>query len=1107
MRLKGIVLTCLMVVAGCAVTLSAPPKTAGGAKKEGAKKKPESLFKAETFTGLAWRGIGPAATSGRVGDVAVHPRERNLWYVAVASGGVWKTENAGTTWSPIFDSQGSYSIGCVTLDPRDPLVVWVGSGENNSQRSVGYGDGVYKSSDGGRSFENVGLKSSEHIARIVIDPRDSRQVYVAAQGPLWSDGGDRGVYKTTDAGKTWKQILKVDERTGVTDLVMDPRNPDVLFAAAYQRRRHVWTLIDGGPGSALYKSVDGGVTWKKLESGLPKEEMGRIGLAISPANPDVVFALIEASGKDSGLYRSPDAGGSWKKMGDYLPTSPQYYMEVVADPKNPDRLYAMDTYMQVTEDGGKSFHKVGEKYKHVDNHSLWIDPDDTDHLIAGCDGGLYVSFDRGATWEFKSNLPVTQFYRVTLDNSLPFYLVYGGTQDNQTLGGPSRSLTAHGIVNSDWFVTVGGDGFWSQVDPSNPDLIYSESQYGGLVRFDRKSGEQLDIQPQPAPGEEPLRWNWDSPLILSPHDPKRLYFASQRLYRSDDRGDSWRAVSGDLSRGIDRNKLKVMGRVWSVDAIAKNASTSFFGSVVSLSESPRREGLIYAGTDDGAVQVTEDGGTSWRKTEKFPGVPDMTYVSRLLASRHEPDTVYAAFDNHQMGDFKPYLLRSGDKGRSWKSIAGDLPARGTVYALAEDPVKKDLLFAGTEFGVFFTPDGGTRWIQLKGDMPVIAVRDLAIQEREGDLVAATFGRGFYVLDDISPLRAALPESLEKDSGLFTVRRALMYVPTRPFGLPEKSFFGEGFYSAPNPPFGAVLTYYLKQEIKTRKKTRRDAEKERAKKGEDVFYPSWEDLKAEDREEDPAVLLTIRDEEGHVVRTLTGPVTAGFHRVAWDLSFPPAGPTDLSPPSDPDPFRDEPRGPLAAPGFYTVSLAKRVDGKITPLSEPQRFEAVALGGATLPAKDREALLAFQRKTASLQRAVTGAISAAGEAHARLDHLKAALLDTPGADPALSVEARSIESKLRDLEISLSGDPVKGRRNEPTPPSISDRVQRMISGAWSSTAEVTATHRREYEIASSEFAGTLSRLRSLVTGDLRKLEEAAEKAGAPWTPGRLPEWRQQ
>ena len=1106
MRLKGIVLGCLILLFGGGEILLAAQSPAAS-KKERAKGKSDSLLKADTFSGLAWRGLGPAATSGRVGDVAVHPRERNTWYVAVASGGVWKTENAGITWSPIFDAQGSYSIGCVTLDPRDPLVVWVGTGENNSQRSVGYGDGVYKSVDGGKSWENVGLKASEHIAKIVVDPRDSRVVYVAAQGPLWSGGGDRGLYKTDDGGKTWKQILKIDEHTGVTDLAIDPRNPDVLLAAAYQRRRHVWTLIDGGPGSAIHKSIDGGATWKKLESGLPKEEMGRIGLAIAPADPDVVYALIEAAGKDSGLYRSTDAGGSWKKMGDYLPTSPQYYMEIVADPRDPDRLYSMDTWMHVTEDGGKTFHKVGEKYKHVDNHSLWINPDDTDHLIAGCDGGLYVSFDRGSSWEFKANLPVTQFYRLTVDNSAPFYLIYGGTQDNQTLGGPSRNLTAHGIVNSDWFVTVGGDGFWSQVDPTDPNLVYSESQYGGLVRFDRRSGEILDIQPQPGPGEDPLRWNWDSPLILSPHDPKRLYFASQRLYRSDDRGDSWRAVSGDLSRGIDRNKLKVMGRVWSVDAVAKNASTSFYGSVVSLSESPRHEGLIYAGTDDGAVQVTENGGAAWRKVEKFPGVPDMTYVSRLVASRHDPDAVYAAFDNHQMGDYKPYVLRSGDRGRSWKSIAGDLPARGSVYALVEDPVKKDLLFAGTEFGVFFTPDGGARWIQLKGGMPVIAVRDLAVQEREGDLVAATFGRGFYVLDDLSPLRFPLPESVEKEAELFPVRRALMYVPTRPFGLPEKSFFGEAFYAAPNPPFGAVFTYYLKEEIKTKQKVRREAEKERAKKGEDTFYPSWKELEAEDREEDPAVLLTVRDEEGNVVRTLGGPVTAGFSRVAWDLTFPPASPTDLSPPGDPDPFRDAPRGPLAAPGTYEVSIAKRVDGKITPLATPQRFTADPLSGATLPAKDREALLAFQRKTARLQRAVTGAVAAAEEAHGRIDHLKQALLDTPQADPALAQKTRELERKLADLEIALNGDRVRARRNEPTPPSITDRVQRIISGAWSSTAEATGTHRREYDIAAGEFETVLQRLRSLVTVELRGVEEAAEQAGAPWTPGRFPQWKKE
>jgi hypothetical protein len=457
-----------------------------------------------------------------------------------------------------------------------------------------------------------------------------------------------------------------------------------------------------------------------------------------------------------------------------------------------------------------------------------------------------------------------------------------------------------------------------------------------------------------------------------------------------------------------------------------------------------------------------------------------------------------------MGDFKPYLLKSSDRGKTWTSIAGNLPERGTVYALAEDSLKKDLLFAGTEFGVFFTPNGGAKWIQLKGGLPTIAIRDMAVQDRESDLVLATFGRGFYVLDDYSPLRSASAESVEKEAELFPVKRAGMYIPTRPFGLKEKSFFGEAFYSAPNPPFGAVFTYYLKEEIKTRKKTRQDAEKEKVKKGEDVLYPSWEDLKTEDREEDPAILLTITGEDGTPVRTLTGPVTAGYSRVAWDLRFPPPDPTNLTPPADDNPFQDAPAGPLAAPGVYKVSLAKRVDGKITPLAEPQRFEAVPLGSGTLATKDREALAAFQRKTARLQRAVLGAISAADEAGNRLKLLKQALADTPGADARLSVEARSLEGRLKDLQEALSGDSVRSRRNEPTPPSISGRVQQVISGHWTSTSDITGTHRRNYEIASAQFSEVLEKLRVLVTVDLARLEKDAEVAGAPWTPGRFPAW---
>jgi hypothetical protein len=549
-----------------------------------------------------------------------------------------------------------------------------------------------------------------------------------------------------------------------------------------------------------------------------------------------------------------------------------------------------------------------------------------------------------------------------------------------------------------------------------------------------------------------------------------------------------------------------MGRVWSVDAVAKNASTSFYGNIVSLAESPLKEGVLYVGTDDGLVQVSEDGGKSWRRIERFPGVPEMTYVSRLLASQHAAGTVYAAFDNHKMGDFKPYVLKSTDYGRSWTPVAGDLPARGSIYALAEDHVDPDLLFAGTEFGVFFTADGGKRWVQLKGGMPVICVKDLAIQKRESDLVVATFGRGFYILDDYSPLRRAGPDVLAKDATLFPVKPAQMYIPARPLGLREKSAQGDAFFTAPNPPFGAIFTYYLKDPIRSRKDQREEAEKEILKKGGDVYYPSWDSLRAEDREEEPTVLLTVTDEEGNIVRRLAGPVTAGFHRVAWDLRYPSSTPTRLKPSGEENPFVNPDMGPLVAPGTYRVGLAERVDGKVRPLGAPQSFTATPLGNASLPARDREALLAFQEATARLQRAVMGAAGALRESRSRIEFLKKALDDTPGADPRLAGEARALDARLADLDVALNGDETVARRNEPTPPSILDRVQTVVNGQWvTSTSDATRTHRRGYEIAAAEFAEWLPKLRALLTEDLPQLERRAEAAGAPWTPGRVPEWR--
>ncbi|MFN0156788.1 MAG: glycosyl hydrolase [Bacteroidota bacterium] len=1073
-------------------------------KKEG-KDSPKDPMSAETFSGLKFRSIGPALTSGRIVDFAVNPTNHSEYYVAVASGGVWKTVNAGTTYEPIFNGESSYSIGCITLDPNNPHVVWVGSGENNSQRSVSYGDGVYKSVDGGKSWKNVGLKRSEHIGKIVIDPRNSDIVYVAAQGPLWGPGGDRGLFKSTDGGATWDSVLYISKHTGVTDIAMDPRNPDVLYAASYQRRRHVWTLINGGPESAIYKSVDAGKTWNKLAGGLPGDDVGRIGLAISPVNPDMLFAIIELPNRKGGFYRSTDRGASWEKRNEYSSGSAQYYSEIIPDPKDIDRIYSMDVYLKVTDDGGKTFQNLGEKAKHVDNHAIWINPHNTNHYLVGCDGGIYESFDRAATWNFKANLPVTQFYRVSVDNALPFYNIYGGTQDNFTLGGPSRTVSISGIHNFDWFITTGGDGFETVVDPEDPNVVYSQSQYGGLVRHDKRSGETMGIKPQEGKGEPALRWNWDSPLIISPHSHTRLYYAANRVYRSDDRGNSWRAVSPDLTRQINRNTLPVMDKMWGIDAVAKNASTSPYGNIVSMSESPLKEGLIYIGTDDGLIQVTEDGGANWRKVERFPDVPEMTYVSRLEASQHDANTVYAAFENHKNADFLPYVLKSVDAGKSWTSIRSNLPENGPVYAIAEDHVDRNLLFVGTEFGVFFTGDGGKKWAQLKGGVPTIAVRDIAIQKRENDLVLGTFGRGFYILDNYAVLRGVSDELLSKEAHLFSTEEALMFIQSRPFALRDKGFLGESFYVGENQPPAATFTYHLKDALKTRKQKRQDIEKEALKKNQPAPFPTWDELRAEDAEEPPAVLLTITDEAGNVVRRLTGATSSGITRMNWDLRYAASTPTSLTGPDPADFFAEADQGPLAMPGTYKAAISKRVDGVTTEIAGPISFTTIILENTTLPVVDRRKLLDFQAKVADLQRAVEGAGRVVDEVKSRLTLIKKALLDAAGVPATLRTDVQRIEASLTEITRVLRGDRTLTSRAETVPPSIVDRVNSIVYDQWLSTSAPTGTHERAYEIAGEEFGPLLSRLKTLVEVDLKNLERAMENAGAPWTPGRFPEWK--
>ncbi|MYH49550.1 MAG: glycosyl hydrolase, partial [Gammaproteobacteria bacterium] len=834
------------------------------------------------LSSFRWRSIGPAVASGRIADIAIDPTDRSTWYVAASSGNVWKTTNAGTTWTPIFDDYGSYSIGAIALDPNDHLTLWVGTGENNGQRSVGYGDGVYKSVDGGRSFTNMGLETSRHIGMIAVHPDDSRTVFVAAQGPLWNAGGERGLYRTRDGGESWELVLEIDEHTGVNEVYFDPRNPDVMYASSWQRRRHQWTMIDGGPGSGIHKSTDGGETWRAINRGLPSGDKGRIGMAISPMNPDVLYAIVEASGNDGGTFRSENMGENWSRTSRYQSTAPMYYHELYADPHRFDRIYAMDTFLEMSDDGGETWSRLPTQSVHVDHHAIAFDPDDPEHLILGNDGGLYETFDFGENWSHFTNLPLTQYYKVATSNDEPFYYVYGGTQDNNTMGGPSQTLGG-GIRNSDWYVTLGGDGFDPVIDPENPDIIYSQLQHGVLSRFDRGSKERLDIQPQAAPDGPPLRWYWDAGLIMSPHDNHRLYFGAQILFRSDDQGSSWRAISGDLSRDIDRNQLEVMGRVWSVDAVGKNRSTSVFGHIVAISESPLVEGLIYVGTDDGLVQVTEDGGETWREIASLPGVPDTSFVHDVEASLHDPDAVFAVVNNFKRGDFRPYVLKSEDRGRSWTAITGGLPVNSPSFSIVQDHVEPDLLFLGAEFGAFVSVDGGESWMEFDSGLPTIAVRDLEIQQREGDLVAATFGRSFYVVDDYTPLRELARGSqpiLASAGHLFEVADGDMYVPWNPGGAN-----GADFYAADNPPVGVTFTYWVGETLRTRRAERQAEERRAAGRGEDTPYPSWEELLEEDREEAPRVYLTVRDEGGQVVNVVNGSTSRGVHRAVWNYRYP------------------------------------------------------------------------------------------------------------------------------------------------------------------------------------------------------------------------------
>ena len=1067
-------------------------------------------FNEATFSGLEMRAIGPATMSGRIADIVINPHNPSTWYVGVGSGGVWKTDNGGTTWTPIFDHEDTYSIGCITIDPNDSETIWVGTGENVSGRHVAYGAGIYRSRNGGKTWENMGLKESEHIGMIRIDPRDSDVIYVASQGPLWSAGGERGLYKSIDGGATLEKILgnglgntEIDDHyTGVSEIHLDPRNPDVMYAVSWQKFRNVAVLMDGGPGSGIHKSTDGGATWRELREGLPKEDMGKVGFAISTQNPDVVYATIELAHRKGGFFRSKNGGESWQKMNDYLSggTGPHYYQEIFTDPHRFDRVYQMDVRLHVTHNGGKDFETMHSETKHVDHHAIAFHPTDEDYLLVGNDGGVYESLDAGKTWRFMANMPISQFYKVAVDYDEPFYNIYGGTQDNSSLGGPHRTDNVIGIRNSDWYLTLGADGHQSAADPTNPDIIYANWQEGNLTRYDRATGESTYIRPQPSAGEVEERFNWDAPIVISPHNPKTLYFASYRVWRSDNRGDSWTTISGDLTRNQDRTKQPLMGRLWSADSNWDLGAMSQYNTITSLSESPIIKGLIYAGTDDGLIHITEDGGKSWRKIDTLPRVPKNYFVNDIKADLHDSNSVYVVIDDHKSGDFSPYVLKSENRGRTWRSIASNLPERHILWRIVQDHVNPELLFLGTEFGVFFTVNGGDIWTKLSGNVPNIAFRDLAIQNRENDLVGATFGRSFYILDDYTPLRHVTEEMLASSSTLFPVRQTRWYIPKRPHSCSTPGCVdsqGDAYFVAPNPPFGAIFTYYLAEKRQKLNERRRHLEQDLIDNNEDVIFPSWDTLKQEALEDEPAIIFTVTDLNNNVIRHITAPVNAGFHRVAWDLRYPAMDP--WVPESERRNSYSESAGVLVAPGTYKVKMRERINGELRDLNQNQTFDVVSIREPTLSGVSQQSRVTFSQRVDEMRRAVNGTLHAIDQVLQQLDAIKESLQNSTG-DMKLYGDTQLLQNSIIAERDRLSGDATRSEYAVNRPMPVTSRLSHAHYRPKTTAYGPTQTQMDSLEIAQEVFDSVSKNLTILIDEEYKILKTDLDAAKVPWTPGR-------
>ena len=1003
------------------------------------KKTQQYDLKSSMLSGLEFRSIGPAFMSGRIADIVINPENESEWYVAVGSGGVWKTSNSGTTWSPISDDEPFYSTGAITIDPHNSSKIWLGTGENVGGRHVGIGHGVYMSENGGEKWKDMGLKSSEHISKIIVSPEDPNLIFVASQGPLWSPAGDRGLFRSNNSGEDWENVLNVNEWTGVTDIIIDHNNPTTLYAATWQRHRNVAAYMGGGPGTSIYKSIDNGKTWIEIKNGLPSSNLGKIGLAISPFDSSILYAAVETDRRNGGVYKSTNSGGSWKKMSDTVSgaTGPHYYQELVASPHVFDKIYLMDTNVQVSENGGKDFSMMNENDKHVDNHSLTFKMSDPNYLLIGTDGGVYESFDDTKSWKFVANLPLTQFYKLAVDDAYPFYNIFGGTQDNNTQGGPSRTFKRSGITNSDWFVLLGGDGHQPATEPGNPDIVYAQSQQGNIHRIDRTNGEATFIKPQNEIDDSYERFNWDAPILVSPHDPKTIFFGSQRVWVSNNRGDHWKSISGDLTLNQERLELPIMGKVQSWDNPWDVYAMSTYNTITSLSQSPVDKNIIYAGTDDGIIQYTRDFGQNWSKVsfEKLPGVPKGSFVNDIKADLFDSNTVYVLLDNHKFGDYKPYVYRSVDGGESWANIGNGIPDGFLCWRIVQDHIDKNLMFLGTEYGIYVTINGGNNWIKFSNGIPTISIRDLVIQKRENDLVAATFGRGFYVLDDYSPLRFISTQSL-KNNLVFSPRKALQYSPIRS----DSSSQGSDTYYAKNPDYGAILTFYLSDELLTRKQKRKKVEKELEKSNSNIPFPGWAELDSEINESSPKTLIEIFDSNNLFIDRFSVPYKKGFNRVSWDLT------RDLKSNIISGSSRLYSPSIRVSPGKYSFNVYTEFNGEVNKIgSKFFEVERIRTGVLNNPNLDQiEAFIVDLENTYKNYSDVNHKFSKIKKSNKSIP----SLISKTSNYKSYFDNYNQIKEMINMIDVFVSGNKSKKDIREKDIETISDRLSVAISGVNSS-----------------------------------------------------------